>query len=313
MVRNVIRRDIVVIGASAGGVEALKQCVSAIPEGFPVSIFVTLHLLQDAPSYLPDLLTKAGALPALHPRDGSAIEPGKIYVAPPNRHLQVEHGHIHLGIGSRENRHRPSINVLFRSAALAYGPRVIGVILTGSLDDGTTGLWEIKRRGGVAVVQDPAEALHEGMPQSALSNVAVDHVVGLHELVPLLVRLTTEAEDLTMGQDGSDQIVSTATRLTCPECRGSLEEAGNGPVREFRCRVGHAYSLAALAGAHSETLERTLWAAAVALEEAADISRQVRLHEPAGPSAAPNGDEFEKRQMARRIRDMISNLDAPQG
>jgi two-component system chemotaxis response regulator CheB len=176
---------VIVIGASAGGVEALRKLFRDLPPDLPASIFVVLHLSPLNPSMLPQILQKGTVLPVTQPEGGESIEPGVVYVAPPNRHLVVEDGTVQLTTAPRENRHRPAVDPLFRSAALFYGPRVIGVILSGSLDDGTAGLWEIKRRGGIAVVQDPKEAIHSGMPCSALANVEVDHVVRLSEMAEL--------------------------------------------------------------------------------------------------------------------------------
>ena len=184
-------RDIVVIGASAGGMEALQKLVSRLPAGLPASLFVVWHLSPGVKSILPSILTKAGALPAVHPQDGDRIEPGRIYVAPNDHHMLLENGYIRVARGPKENRFRPAVDPLFRSAAYVYGPRVIGVVLTGALDDGTAGLWTIKLRGGTAVVQEPAEALIRGMPLSALDNMAVDYrlpVAEIGELLPSLVR-----------------------------------------------------------------------------------------------------------------------------
>ena len=184
-------RDIVVIGASAGGMEALQKLVSRLPAGLPASLFVVWHLSPGVKSILPSILTKAGALPAVHPQDGDRIEPGRIYVAPNDHHMLLENGYIRVARGPKENRFRPAVDPLFRSAAYVYGPRVIGVVLTGALDDGTAGLWTIKLRGGTAIVQEPEEALIRGMPLNALDNVAVDYrlpVAEIGELLPSLVR-----------------------------------------------------------------------------------------------------------------------------
>ena len=184
--------DIIVIGASAGGVEALKVLVAGFPHDLQATIFVVLHLSATGPSILAEILTGAGLLPAPQVVKGEIIAPGHIYVAPPDHHLLVEQGHVRVTRGPKENRFRPAVDVLFRSAAYAYGPRVIGVILTGALDDGTAGLWAVKDRGGLAVVQDPQEALHSSMPQSALRHVSVDACLPLAEIVPMLVQLVGE-------------------------------------------------------------------------------------------------------------------------
>src|SRR5215212_968855 len=183
-------RDIIVVGASAGGVEALTRLVKALPADLPASLFVVLHLPPDAHSALPTILNRRGQLWAVHPRDGETIEPGRIYVAPPDRHLVLHQGVARVVRGPRENGHRPAVDPLFRSAAAAYGPRVIGIVLSGTLDDGTAGLLAIKARGGVAVVQDPADALSPGMPENALENVPVDYQLAVDKMGLLLDRLT---------------------------------------------------------------------------------------------------------------------------
>src|SRR3954447_23551986 len=183
------KRDILVIGASAGGVEALQTVVSSLPPDLPVTVFVVLHLFPRSESFLPMILSRSGPLLAVHPQDGERIEARKIYVAPPDLHLLVERDHIHLGKGPKEQHQRPSINVTFRSAALAYGDRVAGVVLTGELDDGTAGMWEIKRRGGVAIVQHPEEAAFPSMPLGALREVVADYTLPVGQIGPLLARL----------------------------------------------------------------------------------------------------------------------------
>jgi two-component system chemotaxis response regulator CheB len=171
------RRDIIVVGASAGGVEALQSLAGTLPADLPAAVFVVLHVAPRSKSFLPALLNAAGPLRASHASNGMSIEPGRIYVAPPDHHLIVERDHVQLGLGPRENHQRPCINVTFRSAAVAHGPRVAAVVLTGQLDDGTAGLWDVKRQGGVAIVQHPEEAAFPSMPLSALRDVEVDHVV----------------------------------------------------------------------------------------------------------------------------------------
>lgn len=181
--------DVVVIGASAGGIEALTRIASQLPADLPAAVFVVLHMSAGSPSALPAILSRRGPLPARHPRSGDATESGNIYVAPPDHHMHVEPGVVLLGRGPRENRVRPAIDVLFRSAGIAYGPRVIGVVLTGYLDDGAAGLIAIKRHGGLAVVQDPADAQCPGMPKAALEAVEADHVTRLVNVAALIDRL----------------------------------------------------------------------------------------------------------------------------
>ncbi len=185
-------RDIIVIGASAGGVHALVTLVGSLPKRLPAAIFVVLHIPAKGRSLLPDILSRAGPLKAVEAVDGVDIEHQCIFVVPPDHHLLIELGHVCVVRGPKENRHRPAVDPLFRSAAQVYGPRVVGVILTGSLNDGTAGLLAVKQRGGIAVVQDPDEALFSSMPLSALANVEVDYRLPLSSIGPLIVRLASE-------------------------------------------------------------------------------------------------------------------------
>jgi two-component system, chemotaxis family, protein-glutamate methylesterase/glutaminase len=190
------KHDVIVIGASAGGVSALTRIFGKLPSGnFAAAIFVVLHTSSRGHSNLAAILSRAGG-PRVHvPENHERICFGEVYVAPSNHHLIIEDGSMQITTGPKENRHRPAIDPLFRTAAESLGARVIGVVLTGTLDDGTAGLWEIKRRGGIAVVQDPEDAEFPQMPKSALANVNVDHVVALDDLSRLLVSLCNcEAE-----------------------------------------------------------------------------------------------------------------------
>jgi two-component system chemotaxis response regulator CheB len=292
-------RDIITIGASAGGVEALRSIVSGFPPDLEGAIFVVLHI-GNRRSNLPEILSRAGPLRAIHPLNNSPIVKGTIYVAPPDCHMTVERDRICLSRGPKENRTRPAINPLFRSAAWSFGTRVTGVILTGSLDDGTAGLAEIKRRGGLAVVQDPATASCSSMPKNALKYVDVDYIAEVNEIPSLLA-------DLVKGNGKESQPVrdekveKTLSALTCPECRGPLWEERQNRIVEYRCRVGHAYSPLALIQEHHETVERTLWSALVALEEAADIDD--RLMESNGELAR---DAANKRRQIETLKAMLS-------
>src|SRR5215211_5622395 len=185
-------KDIIVVGASAGGIEALRVLAGGLPADLPALLFIVLHTSPESPAMLPGILGRSGSLPALSPKDGDRIRPGTIYVAPPDRHLLIEPNLMRVTRGPKENRFRPAIDPLFRSAAQTYGPRVVGVILTGYLDDGTAGLWTVKKLGGMAIVQEPAEALVPFMPLNALRHVQIDYRLRLKEIAPLLVRLTKE-------------------------------------------------------------------------------------------------------------------------
>jgi two-component system chemotaxis response regulator CheB len=269
------KQDIVVVGASAGGVEALQIFAATLPEDIPAAVFVVLHIGDggsEKRSHLPGILTRAGKLVAVHPRDGDPIEKGRIYVAPPDCHLLVAGDRINLSRGPKENRTRPAINPLFRSAAAAYGGRVTGVILTGMLDDGVAGLAEIKRRGGVAVVENPETALYPSMPRHAMARVDVDYVVPLRDIAGVVSRLARNDRDTTVKEEPMEK---RATALTCPECRGPISEERQGKIVEYTCRVGHRYSPLAMKNEHHDTVERSLWASVVALEEAADIAERL--------------------------------------
>jgi two-component system chemotaxis response regulator CheB len=278
------KQDIIVIGASAGGVETLQGLVSQFPADLPAAILVVMHLHARSRSFLPEILSRAGRLPAHHAADGVPIESGRIYVAPPDHHLVVERGHIHLGVGPKEQHQRPCINVTLRSAAFAYGERLAGVILTGTLDDGTAGLWEVKRRGGVAVVQRPDDALFPSMPLSALREIEVDYTVPLAEMGALLTRLARGEGEQKRIEVERPAMEPAITDLTCPDCRGTIWEVPRGNGSEFRCRVGHTYSAKSMMAEHYATQEKALYAAVVALEEGASLAN--RLAERLGPDLA---------------------------
>lgn len=285
--------DVIAVGASAGGVEALMHLVGGLPKDLPAAVFVVLHVPPSATSVLPAILERAGPLPAFHPRDRDPIRPGSIHVAPPDCHLLVHPGYVRVVRGPRENRQRPAVDPLFRTAARAYGGRVVGVVLSGTLDDGTAGLSVIKAGGGVAVVQDPAEALFPSMPRSAAERVAVDHVVPVREIGPLLSRLAREPAVTTPDWQSSDLDLEAAmaeldptalqqvdrpgtpSPFGCPECGGVLWEQRDGDVLRFRCRVGHAMSADTLLEEQTQALETSLWMALRALEEKAALAERL--------------------------------------
>jgi two-component system chemotaxis response regulator CheB len=276
--------ELVVVGASAGGVEALIRFVRALPSDFPVPILVVLHIPPSGPSLLPDILTRNGPLLASHARDGEELVGGRIYVAPPDEHMTVSGGQIQTSRGPRENGHRPAIDPLFRSASLAFDGKVAGVVLSGTLDDGTAGLSWIKLRDGATLVQAPSDALYPAMPQNAIDFVDPDYVEPVEELVNTLVRLTSDAG----GRNGKEATLEPApdpsseqpqpgdiAPFSCPSCGGSLWETVTDGIANYRCRVGHAYTLNSLVAAHGDTVERAMWTAYRALEEQAAMSRRV--------------------------------------
>jgi two-component system, chemotaxis family, protein-glutamate methylesterase/glutaminase len=283
-------RDIIVVGASAGGVQALQRLVAALPGNLSAAIFVVLHVWPGSQSYLPAILSRAGPLPVSEAVNGAPIERGTITVAAADMHLMVENERVIVVRGPRENRARPAINPLFRSAAMAYRERVIGVILTGTLDDGAAGLWAIKQCGGLAIVQ--SDAAFDEMPRSAVENVQVDHHVPLVEIPVLLRRLTQEAvgtfpssavpevikanDEVTRMKPSGFNLDNIAPRslFTCPECNGALWELETGGL-QYRCHVGHAYSANALKQEQYHTIEQSLWSAVRALKESAALDERL--------------------------------------
>jgi two-component system chemotaxis response regulator CheB len=281
-------RDIVVIGASSGGVTALLTLVKTLPADFPAPIFIVQHVGADSQSILPQLLNGVSALTVEHARDGDVFAAGTIYVAPPDHHLLLEDDKVVVKRGPKENRFRPSIDALFRSAGYGYGPRVIAVVLTGYLDDGTSGLWSVQRLGGLAVVQDPRDAQSPAMPANALEYVAADHIVPLAQLGSLLVQLTAQpapakprvskAEldllglELAIAKAGnafSLGIINHGqlTSFTCPECHGALTQLIEGKLIRYRCHTGHAYTVSSLLGEVTQSVEGFLYQAMRGMEE----------------------------------------------
>jgi two-component system, chemotaxis family, protein-glutamate methylesterase/glutaminase len=306
-IRKDPKTDIIVIGASAGGVEALAQVVSELKPDFPAALFVTIHLTPKSISHLPEILNRSGPLPASHPMDGSPIENGQIYVAPPDQHLLVYQDRIQLSSGPKENRQRPAVDVLFRSAALAYGPRVIGVVLTGALDDGSTGLWEIKQHGGKTIVQDPRDALFPDMPRNALKQVPIDYVMPLRGLASLLTDLVGQPVVLQDHRKEEPVKDIRRTALTCPACRGPISES-RGAITEFACRVGHRYSPLTFLAAHAETRERALWASVVALEEGAEVASELAAHSTVEVQRLLEQEAKINTSAAGKIRELLVSL-----
>lgn len=269
------KHDIFVVGASAGGVEALQKLTGQLPADFPGSIFVVIHIPPRTRSFLPELLMRKGKLPAKHPENREEIRPGHIYIAPPDCHLVIEHGHMHLSNGPKEQHYRPCINVSLRSAALSYGERAVGVVLTGELDDGTAGLWELKRRGGVAVVQNPERADFPSMPLSALREVEADYVIDLDGMGALLCGLATEEGPTKRTEVEGTTMESRLVDLTCPDCQGNIWEVTRGNTKEYKCRVGHTFSPKSMLSQQFAAQEKALYGAIVALEEGASLASRL--------------------------------------
>lgn len=302
---------IVVIGASAGGVDALRRLVAELPADFPAAVFAVLHVGTHR-SELPWLLNQDSRLHAEHARDGAAIRPGRVYVAPPDRHLLVDRGRMRLTRGPKENCARPAVDPLFRSAAEAYGPDVIGVVLTGGLNDGTAGLYEVARRGGATVVQDPEDAKAPSMPASALRHVAVQHRLPLAKItacLDALARAPFPARSIpTPRQEGSmtEYRHDKPSALTCPDCGGALRRDALGTLTRFSCHIGHVYTAEVMAEAQSVSLERAIEMALRALNERTELCRQQAEAAEAGGDAAAakawraSGHEADRRFEALR-------------
>lgn len=280
----------VAIGASAGGVEALRHLVAELPSDFPAAVVVVLHLPPRGTSVLPQILARAGALPAVQATDGMPLEGGAVYVAPPDYHLHVDSGLLRLDHGPRANGHRPAVDTLFRSVASAYGAHVAGVVLSGVLDDGTAGLMAIKKAGGVTLAQDPAEALYAMMPQSAIEIVAPHHVATAAALGRTLASLVASAPPppgaararlreehlVEVDRGSSDQPQpGEPTGLTCPDCNGAIWLSEESGVVRLACRTGHAYGPESFTAAQTDRVEAALFTALRTLEERAALYRRM--------------------------------------
>jgi two-component system chemotaxis response regulator CheB len=281
---------IVVVGASAGGVEALSAFAKSLPPDLDAAVLVVLHLSATARSVLPQILSRAQTLGATYPKDGQKIQTGRIYVAPPDQHLMVNGERMTLNRGPRVNGCRPAVDPLFRSAAVHFRDRAIGVILSGSLDDGSEGLRAIREAGGIAIVQSIEDSAFTGMPSSAIQAANPDYILAAHEMGPLIGKLLatktepsaapTEAvielsiEEMQGGPDATKEL-GPVSEFACPECGGSLWEITDQKNFRFRCRVGHAYSAKHLLDEQTVCFDRALWTALRALRERTDLSKRL--------------------------------------
>lgn len=288
--------NIVVVGASAGGVEALQKLFSQFSPNSQASFFVVLHIPPESFSMLATLIDKAGPLTAKTAEDGEPIKPGHVYVAPPDFHLLVKPDYVRLHRGPRENRHRPAIDPLFRSAAIAYRAQTVGVVLTGYLDDGTSGLLAIKRCGGIAVVQDPHDADCPDMPASALAQVEIDYQLPIHKMGSVIQQIIEQPaayinevpKDIVMEAKIAEQTMSNIrdadklgrlAPMSCPECSGPLWEMDADKVKRYRCHVGHGFTAKALMASQDMALEQALWAAMRTMEERANLASVMAQNE----------------------------------
>lgn len=326
------RRNIVVIGASAGGVDALRALFASLPADLSASYFVVLHLSAQYPSQLDRILQAVTPMPVRFGLDRHPIMPDTVYVACPDRHLMIEGDHLRVTRGPKESRARPSVDVLFRSAAVAFGPRVIGVVLSGSLDDGTAGLWQVKDRKGLALVQDPHEALHSSMPDSAIEHVAVDFVGTVEELAARIAQEAVKAlpsepattprpgqqveNAIALGENGMHPGVlelGTPSTFTCPECKGALIRIEEGKLVRFRCHTGHAYSSRALLSDVNTVIDNDLWSAIRAIEERIMLLGQMADQADAGGDPVEAGRLRARAEEAERkcqpLRDLVLDTD----
>jgi len=326
-----VRRDLIVVGASAGGVEALQTLVAALPLDLPATVLVVLHLPSAGVDALGAILNRAGPVAARRAEHGDILETGRILVARPDHHLLVVDGAVALSRGPRENGHRPAVDVLFRTAARARGPRVASVVLSGALDDGAAGSVAVVGRGGVALAQDPNEALHSGMPVACV-RASGAQALPVKDLADRLVELAvteadvtalaapsdlTERETAMAGMD-SESIESVdrpgvPSGFSCPDCHGVLFHLEEGRMQRFRCRVGHAWSMDSLLAQHGQAVEGALWMALRSLEERAALSSHLSEHarQRSRPITAAQFAEqaTEARSAAELIRRML--VDSP--
>src|SRR5665213_1723381 len=323
-------RDVLAIGTSAGGFDALRFLAGEFSRDFPASVLVTIHLSNQFRSELDAILTQAGPLPASCAVEGEKLERSHIYIAPTERHLIVESGHLRLGSGPRENNARPALDPLFRSAALCCGPRTVGAVLTGTLGDGAAGLSALKQCGGITVMQDPSDAAHSEMPRTALMRSHPDHVVGLKgmpalfeelarqpagQAVPVPANLEYEVNIASGGRGSMHEMDRIGRRsvLACPDCHGVMWEIDDGDLARYRCHVGHAYSDEVLSLALDENLRHAFGSALRALDERIALARKLEAQASSGgrtrvaESWAAKALEFEAE--ASVIRDSIERTD----
>jgi two-component system chemotaxis response regulator CheB len=284
------QHDLIVIGGSAGSLPALQTILSNLPPELPMAILVVVHSSPGHPGRLVDILNRRSAYRVSYARDREEILHGHVYVAPPDFHLTILDGRLSLNRGPRENRFRPAIDPLFRSAAASHGARVIGVVLSGSLDDGTHGLAIVKRRGGTAIVQSAEDALVPQMPASAAQAVAADHVVPAAEMATLIARMVGKPQRVahphvlkvagrksTAGKDTPppDDRRDVPTVLTCPDCGRTLRELDDHHMLRYRCHIGHGLTSGTLARAQTDRIEESLWQAVRALAQHAELKRRM--------------------------------------
>jgi two-component system chemotaxis response regulator CheB len=325
------KRNIIVMGGSTGSFEVFKTIAAELPGNLDAALFIVRHMASDVGSTLPAIFNDIGELPAIQPKDNEVIETGRIYLARPDHHMLIEDGRVRITRGPKENRFRPAIDPLFRSAAYSYGPRAIGVVTSGALDDGTSGLWEIKNRGGIAIVQDPFDAESPSMPENAIGEVAVDHVVPACEIAGLIVELSqqevNEPEVFTRDDPDDEQTrkeINVAveddaleqglfqhgqlTPFTCPECSGVLAKLNDSDRARFRCHAGHAFSADTLLAALTENIEMSLWSAVRGVDESIMLLNQLGDHFAEMNNSRLAAQFFRKANEARACNGIIRRV-----
>jgi two-component system, chemotaxis family, protein-glutamate methylesterase/glutaminase len=316
-------RDIVVIGASAGGVEALLRLVQLLPPDLPAAVLIVVHTMPGGQGLLAGVLARRATLPVAMARHDEPLRRGRIYVAPPDRHLLVHRDspdRVILSLGPTHNRSRPAIDPLFESAARAYGPRVVGIVLTGFLDDGSYGLAQIQECGGYTIVQDPQDATVPAMPMNALRRMQPDECLPLDQMGELLDRVCREhvreqvvEEDPMADVEEKRNEKQDLTSISCPECHGVIAMATENGRVKFECQVGHSFTPDGLLEAQSDDLERALWAAVRALNEGAALSRKLATfaEERKRPNAVKiyKTNAEQREEHARVLREFLEKLE----
>jgi len=325
---------VIVVGASAGGVGALVALVRQLSADLPAAVLIVLHVSPTGLSVLPDILSRSTTLHVAHAVDGEPIRAGRVYVAPPDHHVLVDDGAVLVTRGPRENGHRPAIDPLFRTAAASYGPRVIGIVLSGALDDGAAGLKTIRESGGIGLVQDPADAATPGMPMNAIRVADPEFVVPVAEMGSVLRRLIDDATPTTpngsaaergavtsppgsqagpFGAPGEEVVGERVSEFTCPDCGGTLWERVDDELQQFRCRVGHSFSAESLYARQNDGLEGALWTAVRALEERAGLAARIAERLAASghrrSAQAYHSESEETKSRAALVREAVVRLD----
>lgn len=303
-----MKHDMVAIGASAGGVEALKTIVSALPHDFPASVFVTLHTAPAGPALLAQILGNSSPLPVVMTNRTEEIRPGQIYVAPPNLHLIVKRGFVANHFLPKENGTRPAIDPMFRSAAHSYSRRVIGVLLTGFLDDGTAGLGVIKDEGGITVVQDPKDAMYPAMPASAIKNTKPDYIVPLSQIAPLLVKLV-KTKVKGPAPEENQEVNEIAPPVTCPGCGGVLTQYASDRNAWFQCMVGHRFNPETVVAEQNTAIEEHFWRLVSLLKEKKKVAQTMSSDANGSIQSLIKPDYFDEQiEAAEKVQGQIQDI-----